>query len=228
MTAHFVNLLDDLRRRSLRMASQVEDMFQEACEVVFLSEEALATRVMSRDSEVDADEVAVESETIRLMALYQPVGVDLRLLCTILKVNNDLERVADCAVNIAERARHLEVQNLSNDNDDLKAMCPFVRRMLRDAVQAYSQEDADLARRVLREDATIDACYGRIVRSIVVSAARSPDLMAGYLDMISIAKNVERIADHATNIAEDVIYLSTGTIVRHTAESGAGHQGDRE
>ena len=103
MTAHFVNLLDQLRRRSLRMASQVEDIVQEACESVFQSDETLARRVLGRDEEVDREEVAVETEVVRLMALYQPVGIDLRLLCTVLKVNNDLERIADCAVNIADQ-----------------------------------------------------------------------------------------------------------------------------
>lgn len=217
MTAHFVNLLDDLRRRSLRMASEVEDMLQEACEAAFTTQDQLARRVVARDAEVDAEEVAVESEAIRLMALYQPVGIDLRLLCAVLKVNSDLERIADCAVNIAERAKHLEVQVLSNENELLKQMYPTVRRMLRNAVQAYSLEDAEAAQRVLAEDATIDAFYGQIVRGIVAAGPNAGEHMAAYLDLLSVAKNLERIADHATNIAEDVIFLSTGKIVRHQA-----------
>lgn len=222
MTAHFVSLLDELRRRSLRMASMVEDMVQEACDVVFTPSDALARRIVSRDAEVDAEEVQVESEVIRLMALYQPVGIDLRMLCTILKVNSDLERVADCAVNIAERARHLEVQSLAAQSGDLKQMCPIVRRILRHAVQAYSMEDTDGARDVLKDDAAIDAVYGQIVRHIVNAAPKSPETIAGYLDLLSVAKNLERIADHATNIAEDVIFLSTGTIVRHTGMARTG------
>lgn len=215
MTAHFVNLLDELRRRSLRMASQVEDIVQEACEAVFQPDDTLARRVVVRDTEVDREEVAVESEVVRLMALYQPVGVDLRLLCTVLKVNNDLERIADCAVNIAERSRHQEIQPLAEQNSDLKQMCPVVRQILRNAVQAYSAEDAEAARRVLAEDEQIDALYGQIVRSIVAQAPQAQESMAGHLDLLSVAKNLERIADHATNIAEDVVFLSTGQIVRH-------------
>lgn len=219
MTAHFVTLLDQLRRRSLRMASQVEDIVQEAVEAVFTSDENLARRVVSRDREVDEEEVEIEAEVIRLMALYQPVGVDLRLLCTVLKVNSDLERISDCAVNIAERARHLEVQPLAAQNAILQQMCPRVRSVLRDAIHAYSMEDLDAARRVREEDDEIDECYANIVRGIVKDAAHEPEMMAAYLDILSVAKNLERIADHAINIAEEVVYLSTGHIIRHQPES---------
>jgi phosphate transport system protein len=217
MTVHFVNLLDGLRRRSLRMASQVEDLLEEACAVVFEPNEALARRVVARDAEIDREEVAVETEVVRLMALYQPVGIDLRLLCTVLKVNSDLERIADCAVNIAERSRHQAIQPLAERNADLKQMCPVVRQILRNAVQAYSTEDTDAARRVLAEDEQIDALYGQIVRSVVAQAPRVAESIAAHLDLLSVAKNLERIADHATNIAEDVVFLSTGEIVRHQA-----------
>lgn len=213
MTAHFVSLLDQLRRKSLRMASMVEDIVHEACECVFSSDAHLARRVVARDEEVDAEEVEVELEAIRLMALYQPVGSDLRLLCTVLKVNNDLERISDCAVNLAERAKHLELQPLANRNDLLKEMCPLVRRLLRNAIHAYSVEDVNSARRVLHDDNDVDSNYAAIVRRIIQEASRAD--IAGHLDMLSVAKNLERIADHATNIAEDVIFLITGAIVRH-------------
>ncbi len=201
------------------MASQVEDLLYEACEVVFECNQDLALRVMRRDEEIDAAEVEVEAEVIRILALYQPVGVDLRLLCTILKVNSDLERVADCAVNIAERARHDEVQELARQIPELKQLGPFVRQILRDAIQAYSTSDTDGAYRVGEQDAAIDALHGEIVRWIVANADRSPESMRAQLDILSIAKNMERIADHATNIAEDVIFLSTGEIVRHQFRS---------
>jgi phosphate transport system protein len=222
MTAHFVNLLNELRRRSLRMASQVEDMLEEAGEIIFQQDPGLARRVVDRDSEIDEEEVGIETEIIRLLALYQPVGRDLRLLATILKVNSDLERVADCVVNIAERARHLEVQALAARNEDLRQLFPLVRRALREAIAAYAAEDQRAARQVLHEDAAIDALYGQIVRQVVASAAEVSTQMAGVLDLLSIAKNLERIADHATNIAEDVVFLVTGSIVRHHWASGPG------
>jgi phosphate transport system regulatory protein PhoU len=153
--------------------------------------------------------------TVRLMALYQPVGSDLRLLCTILKVNNDLERVADCAVNIAERAEHLDHSAVSTQTKMVRQMATIAQRMLRAAIQAYSMQDADGGQQVFSEDDAVDATYGQIIRGIVTEAADHPDKIAAYLDILSIAKNLERIADHATNIAEDVVYLSTGEIVRH-------------
>lgn len=219
MTLHFVNLLDDLRRRSLRMAAQVEDMVEEACEAAFRADELLARRVISRDAEVDADEVEVEREVIRLMALYQPVGADLRLLCTVLKVNSDLERIADCAVNIGERARHLHVQSVASASRELKQMHPLVRRVLRNAIQAYNLEDAAAARSVLREDGMIDALYHEIVRQVVAVTVQAPDDVQSHLDLMAVAKALERIADHAMNIAEDVIFLATGAIVRHGSDA---------
>jgi phosphate transport system protein len=215
MTAHFVILLGDLRRRSLRMDSEVEDMVHAECEAVFAANEELARSVIQRDHEVDAAEVEVEAEVIRLLALYQPVGIDLRMLCTILKVNNDLERVADCAVNLAERAKHGDLQMLAQETPELRQLCPVVRQALRGAVRAYSSNDPEIARRIREEDQGIDALYGQIVRT-VAGTTIEPDETSGYLDLLSVAKNLERIADHATNIAEDVIFLATGKIVRHT------------
>ncbi|MGE3181673.1 MAG: phosphate signaling complex protein PhoU [Phycisphaerae bacterium] len=209
MTAHFVNLLDELRRRSLRIASQVEDMLQEACECIFQPVETLAQRVILRDEEVDQEEVAVETEVVRLMALYQPVGSDLRLLFSIMKLTNDLERVADCAVNIAERCKHLEVQPIANDNEELKELCPLVRRILRNVVHSFATEDHAAATRVLDDDVEIDELYARIVRGVIDRASADADNIAAYVDVISVAKNLERIADHATNIAEDVNILLT-------------------
>ncbi len=215
MTAHFVNLLDDLRRRSLRMAAMVEDMVEEACESILQPDEYLARRVLSRDREVDTEEVEVEKEIIRLMALHQPVGPDLRLLCTVLKVNNDLERVADCAVNIAERAGNRELQPLARASAELMQMYPLVRRILRSAIQAYNLEDAEAARLVIREDTAVDALYFAIARQVVASASSTAGSVPALLDLLAVAKSLERIADHATNIAEDVVFLVTGAIVRH-------------
>ncbi|MFQ5414826.1 MAG: phosphate signaling complex protein PhoU [Phycisphaerae bacterium] len=215
MTAHFVQRLDGLRSRASRMASLVEDMVQEACASVVDADDRTARRVIARDREVDAEEVDVESEVIRLMALHQPVGPDLRLLCTVLKTNNDLERVADCAVNIAERACHLDPPLFAHHRDNVTEMGACVRRMLRHAIQAFAVEDVDLARRTFLEEERVDALYEQVIKQIVLEGATSSDGMAGQLDVLSVAKNLERIADHATNIAEDVIFLATGRIVRH-------------
>ncbi len=216
MSAHFVSLLDALQRRSLRMASAVQDMVEEACEAALQANHTLAQRVIARDEEIDAEEVEVESEVIHLITLFQPMASDMRLLCTVLKVNSDLERIADCAVNIAERARHIDPQSGVNENQDLRHIIAIVRRALRNALQVYSAEDAQAAQQVLGEDDAIDAFYGQFIRKLAADAAQSPEHMATHLDILSIAKNLERVADHATNIAEDVIFLRTGEIVRHS------------
>ncbi|MFQ5493918.1 MAG: phosphate signaling complex protein PhoU [Phycisphaerae bacterium] len=215
MTTHFVNLLEGLRRRAAGMASLVEDMVQEACESVIDVNEALAGRVIARDNDVDTEEVVVESEVIRLMALYQPVGSDLRLLCAVLKINNDLERIADCAVNVAERARHMERGSLARHRETISEMATLVRSMLRNAVRSFAVEDVEMARKAFAEDEHVDALYEQTIKRIVAEGATSSEGMAARLDVLSVAKNLERIADHATNIAEDVIFLSTGEIVRH-------------
>jgi phosphate transport system protein len=215
MTAHFVDLLDGLRHRSLRMAGLVEEVVREACESVFQADVEKAKRVVQRDNDVDREEVEVESEVIRLLALYQPVGSDLRLLCTVLKVNNDLERIADCAVNVAERARHVDARTLAGPYEDLRQMGPIVVHMLHSAVKAYGSQVVDDAQRVLLEEDAVDALYGQIIRRLVAEASVSPAKIASFLDVLSVAKNLERIADHATNIAEDVVFVCTGEIVRH-------------
>lgn len=209
------SLLNELRRRSLRMASVVEDILSEACGSVFDTDATRAALVIERDREVDAAEVEVESEVIRLLALFQPVGLDLRVLCTILKVNNNLERVADCAVNIAERARYLQAQPLALQHERLRRLCTLVRKTLRDAIQAYGTDDAEAARLVIAEEPNVDRLYGQVVREVVAAANDAEGEVAPHLDLMSVSKNLERIADHATNVAEDVIFLATGEIVRH-------------
>jgi len=197
------------------MASAVEDMLLEASDAVRRVDHALARRIIDRDEEIDQEEVAIETEVLRLMTLFQPMGTNMRQLCTVLKVNNDLERVADCAVNIAERVRHLSQEAVEQARTELKDIYPVVRRMLHDAIRAYATADEEIARRVRAEDETIDAFYGDFVRRTCAQADRSPDSMNAYLDILSVAKSLERIADLASNIAEDVIYLVTGQIVRH-------------
>lgn len=197
------------------MAALVEDIVNEACDAMLIGDPTIARRVIHRDEGVDAEEVEVEREVIRLLALYQPVGVDLRLLCTILKVNNDLERIADCAVNIAERARHLVDHPAYRSDQELRELCNVVQGILRRAIQAYGTEDMEAAHTIRSGDNVVDELYTRIIKECVAEGASGPTNTAAMLDAISVAKNLERIADHATNIAEDIIFLTTGQIVRH-------------
>lgn len=214
MTAQFVILLDELKRRVLRMASLVEDMLDEACESALETNDALAMRVIERMGEVDDARIELESEVVKLLALYQPVGRDLRLLCTVLKINNHLESVGGCVVNIAERARHNVMQSLAREHDELRQLIPGVRGMLRRTVQAFGDDDERLARNMVSEDSVIDALYAQIVRKVVATADRSSDAMAAQLDLLSVAKNLERVADHAVGMAKEIVFLSTGEFMR--------------
>lgn len=216
MSVHFVNLLEELQRRSLRMANAVANVISEACDAVMHADEKLARHIIERDNDIDQEEVVIESEALRLMTLFQPMGKDMRQLCTIIKVNTDLERIADCAVNIAERTYHLPPAVAEEAGRELKPVISRVQSMLANVVQAYALGDTDLAAQVRSEDDTVDALYGQYLRKMVAVGPATTESMAARLDILSIAKNLERIADHATNIAEDVIYLMTGKIIRHS------------
>ncbi len=215
MNTHFVNLLDDLLRRALRMANHVEDIVGQACEAIFDPDPDRPLRVIERDREIDAVEIQIEAEVIRLLALYQPVGRDLRLLCSILKSNSDLESIGDCAVNIAERARHLAVQRVARHCNEMSQLAPAVRRLLRCAVYAFGELDEAAAYRAIDDDAAVDALYAQIARNMVAGVDESTSDFAAHLDLLSIATNLERIADRAGTIGKNVIYVTSGQIVRH-------------
>lgn len=215
MTVQFVHQLDGLRRRSVRLGDLVQDILREACESIFHTDDALARRVVARDCDVDVEEVAIEREVIRLLALYQPVGSDLRLLCAILKVTNDLERVADCAVNIAERAGRLTMDVNHWEGQAIRDLGRLVGQTLGEAIGSYSDQCDSAASAVLTRDTEIDGMYAGFVRRLVAESPSETRSLSVNLDLLSIAKNLERIADHAMNVAEDVIYFRTGSIIRH-------------
>ncbi len=217
MTAHFFSLLDDLLHRSFRMAGAVEHMLATGGEALERLDAGLARTIIEQDRTVDEEEVAIEKEALRLMTLFQPMGADMRRLCTVLKVNNDLERIADCAVNIAQRVCRISPGVLRELGGDLAELYRAVRRMLRDALNALALVDEDAASGVRGQDAQIDGMYARYVRKVIAAAGgRDPGGVSACVDVLAIAKSLERIADHAANIAEDVIYMGSGRIVRHS------------
>lgn len=220
MSLEYVEQLDRLQQRSLRMACLVESMLEEACESVNNADPVLARRVRERDCEMDTEEVAIEAEAIRLMGLRRPEATDLRLLCAVMKVNSELERIADCAVNIAERACHSDLRNLPGSRELIELMSPAVLQVVRITIQAYGAEDQDTAHQAFTFEEETDALYGHIIKTVVAEAPDTPEKLAAHLDLLSVAKNLERIADHATNIAENVLFWVTGQIVRHRAGAG--------
>jgi phosphate transport system protein len=229
MSRHLQDHLDELRARVARMSAMVQQVVEQAVQAVFTADAKLARRTIDADARIDEEDVRVEKAAIDLLALYQPAAGDLRFVTTVIKVNSELERIADCAVNAAQRVLPLAREGGSNGTSDgafgtanryeppadLRLMCNSVVATLRDTIKAFNLNDADLARQVLRSDDVVDALYHQIVQDMLAEMG-ADGLKAGTdLSNIMIAKNLERIADHCTNIAEDVIYVHTGRIVRH-------------
>jgi len=207
--------LDKLRRRVLFLAATVEDEIQRAVLSLERGDEALAEKVIEDDQRVDEMEVELEEECLKVLALHQPVAADLRFIVALLKINNDIERVGDLAVNISKRALFLMRHERIEIPSGLFEMSEKSRTMLRLSLDAFVNRDADLARRVCALDDEVDAIRGRLREGIEAEMKEHPERIGSYMRLDGILRHLERLADHATNIAEDVIYMTTGEVIRH-------------
>jgi phosphate transport system protein len=216
MSMHFIDLLDGLKQRLARMTAQVQQSLEVACEAILTVDPRLAAKVVEIDKKIDEEEVKVEKQAIDLLALHQPAAVDLRLITTIIKVNSEFERIADCAVNIAQRVEYLQQVERYEPPAEMRAMCNAVIATLRDTIKAFNLADEAQARQVLRSDDLVDALYHQIVLDMIGEMESGSAAASTDLSNIMIAKNLERIGDHCTNIAENVVYIHTGHIIRHT------------
>lgn len=215
MSHHFVDLLEDLKSRLARMTALVQQIVDQSIVAVFSADASMAQRAIDSDARIDEEEVRVEKSAIDLLALYQPAAVDLRLITTVIKANSDFERIADCAVNVAQRVLLLSRLESYSAPEDLRLMCSSVTATLRDTIKAFNFQDDQLARQVLKSDDVVDALYHQIVQDMLTSMETDSEKVNADLAYIMIAKNLERIADHCTNIAENVIYVASGKIIRH-------------
>jgi phosphate transport system protein len=215
MSHHFTDLLDELKSRLSRMGAVVQQHVEQAVEALVTLDTRLAQHVIEGDNKVDDEEVKVEKGAIDLLALHQPAAGDLRMITTIIKANSDFERIADCAVNIAQRVLPLSQHDGYEVPEDLKLMANSVIGTLRDTIKAFNLSDEAVARHVLRGDDVVDALYHQIVQDTLTQMESTRQQADIDLANIMIAKNLERIGDHCTNIAEDVIFVRLGRIVRH-------------
>jgi len=215
MTRHFRNEIERLRRKVLRLAAMVEEALQKAVKAATERNLGLATEVIDSDSAIDSYEIEVEEDCLKILALHQPVAADLRYVVAVLKINSDLERIADLAVNIAERARELAAWPGESAPFDLTSMLHATMKMVRQSVDALVKQDVDMAHGVMRDDDRVDEFHRAAFRSVQRQIQASSDRVGYYISLLSVSRNLERIADHATNIAEDVIYMIDGEIVRH-------------
>ena len=215
MSRQLQDLLSELKSRVARLSATIQQTVEHAVESVLSVDTKLAQQVINSDIKIDDEEVRVERASIDLLALHQPAAGDLRFITTVIKVNSDFERIADCAVNAAQRVLPLARRGGYHPPSDLRLMGNTVIATLRDTIKAFNLGDAELARQVLRSDDVVDALYHQIVQDMLAAMERDGRNADSDLSNIMIAKNLERIADHCTNVAEDVIYVQSGRIIRH-------------
>ncbi|HAS81602.1 MAG TPA: phosphate transport system regulatory protein PhoU [Verrucomicrobia bacterium] len=214
---YFFKEMGRVKTDILELCAMVEDRLHKAVVAVVTRDAELARTVIEADQEIDAKEVDIEEELLKIMALNQPVAVDLRFLVATLKINSDLERIGDLAVNIAERALVLNRKVHDTMPVDLSQMSEAVKAMLRRSIDALVNIDAEAARAVCRDDDAIDQMKHEIDDEIKVRMTRETekDAIDVLVALLRVTRDLERISDHATNIAEDLIYISDGRIVRH-------------
>ena len=209
--------LDDLRGRLLRMGSLCEEMVQYAVKVVIDRDESHVAAVQGWERQVNGLHIEIDEVCLRLIALHQPAAGDLRLIAAAIKINSDLERVGDQAVNIAETGVYL-CKEPKIKLGDLPRMVEVAAGMLKDSLDAFSRGDVDLARDVIKRDDEEDRLKSQTFNELVHLMQRDSSAIQRGMDIILIARNLERIADHATNIAEDVIFMVLGKDIRHSVE----------
>jgi phosphate transport system protein len=214
---HFSEQLEGLRRNLILMGGEVERQIQHAIEALTEVDEKKAAEVIAADSEIDRMEMVIEEQAVHLLALQQPVAVDLRFLVAALKINNDLERIGDHAVNIAEGAERLAGQKPFKPFIDINYMAEVAMSMLKQSLDAFVNRDANLAKQVIKKDDILDDKNVSIIRELLTYMAEYPNLITYCLELISISKNLERVGDLASNICEDTIYMAEARWVKHHA-----------
>jgi phosphate transport system protein len=214
---HFSEQLEGLRRNLILMGGEVERQIQHAIEALTEVDEKKAAGVIAADAEIDRMEMVVEEQAVYLLALQQPVAVDLRFLVAALKINNDLERIGDHAVNIAEGAERLAGQKPFKPFIDIRYMAEVAMSMLKQSLDAFVNRDASLAKQVIRKDDILDDKNVSIIRELLTYMAEYPNLITYCLELISVSKNLERVGDLASNICEDTIYMAEARWVKHHA-----------
>jgi len=207
--------IEILKRKILSQSAVVEESVQKAMKSVGNRNPELAQNVIENDAIIDITEVELEEDCLKILALHQPVAIDLRFIITILKINNDLERIGDEAVNIAERAVVLAAQKRITIPVDLKGIADKVEYMLKRSLDSLVRLDSDLARKVCSLDDEVDNLFAEISSIVKTEIQNHPELIEHLIHILGTARHLERIADHATNIAEDVIYMIEGVIIRH-------------
>jgi phosphate transport system protein len=215
MSQHFIREIEHLKKKLLAVGAIVEERIAKAITAVVKRDAVLALEVVEGDEEIDQMEVDVEEDCLKILALYQPVAIDLRFVVAVLKINNDLERMADHAVNIARRAEYIATYTDVTLPMDLEVMVQKTQTMVRESLDAFVRQDAVLARRVCGADKDVDQLNRQMHVFIQQQIRVNPEKVEQLIHQLSVSRQLERIADLATNVAEDVVYMVEGAIIRH-------------
>lgn len=219
MTKRFILEIDKLKKKILQMTAMVEGNLQKAVKAVTEFDMKLAETVIEYDDQIDRFEIEVEEECLKILALHQPVATDLRYVIASLKINNDLERIGDLAVNIAKRTIRIQKHSKTHVPFNLTGMLELTVKAVKKSSNAFIENDSTIARQVCAADDIIDDLHKNAIFKIKEQIKQDPELIDFYLSLLNVSRNLERIADHATNIAEDVIYNVEGEIVRHKGKN---------
>lgn len=217
MSKHLQHQIEHLKQKILIVGTLVEDAIAKAISALVNRNGNLARSIIETDAEINRMEVDVEEECLKVLALYQPVAADLRFVVAVLKINNDLERMGDLARNIAKRVAYLASHERIELPAEFRGMAAKAQSMVRRSLDALVNRDTSIAQSIREDDDEVDALQ-RIIRDRIESQIRqSPDRLELFMRLLSVSRHLERLADMATNIAEDVIYMVEGDIVRHRA-----------
>lgn len=220
MIRHFHRELEKIKKMILSLSVLVEERVNLAIISVLKHDAQIAMEVIQSDYQIDEKEVEIEEECLKVMALYQPVAVDLRFLISVVKINGDLERIGDQAVNIAERVKTIAKQGPCNFSFDYTVMAEKAQQMLHKSLDAFVSLDSELAHQVIAMDDEVDQLEEKAYDEIKQAMEDNPDCLSYLINLFLVSRHLERLADHATNIAEDIIYLVEGGIVRHSEAKG--------
>jgi phosphate transport system regulatory protein PhoU len=218
MAKHLQREIESLKKNLLHLSTIVEEHVLRAVRSVEKKDEDMARHVLDEDIIIDKMEIEVEEECLKVLALHQPVAVDLRFIVAVLKINNDLERIGDLAVNIAERSLFLAKMPEFEFSSNFPAMSEKALAMLKKCLDSFVNMDPKSALEVCAADDEVDGLYREIFDKIKIGIRQYPEKIDEFLQVLTISRHLERIADHATNIAEDVIYMIEGDIIRHRTE----------
>ncbi len=215
MERHFDEELKNLKEKLLTMADTAQEMIGLSVKALTERDKKVTDQVFSLEDKVNHAEIEIEDEVLRLLAVRQPAAGDLRLLTAILKINNDLERVADQAVNISELAIYLLKEPPLKPLIDIPHMASLAQKMIKNSLDAFVNHDASLAKAVCEDDDEVDRINEQLFRELLTYMMENPKSTTRAVDLILVSRNIERIADHATNISEDVIFIEEGKNIKH-------------